>query len=90
MRKKGFTLIELSVVITIIALLSIDLSILMPSLKKVKYLAMRLQGTTNINSQAIIFKLYAKGGAEWLTDRLASLSNLVADFFNLLIPLRIA
>ena len=56
MQKKGFTLIELLVVIAIIALL---LSILMPSLQKVKYIARRLQCTANIKSQAAVLKIYA-------------------------------
>jgi prepilin-type N-terminal cleavage/methylation domain-containing protein len=54
--KKGFTLIELLVVIAIIALL---LSILMPALQKVKYIARRVQCMTNIKSQSLVQKLYA-------------------------------
>jgi len=55
-RKKAFTLIELLVVIAIIALL---LSILMPSLQKVKQHAQRLYCVSNIKSQALAFFTYA-------------------------------
>ncbi len=55
-KKNAFTLIELLVVIAIIALL---LSILMPALKKVKYIARRLLCTANIKSQVLSQKVYA-------------------------------
>ncbi|MCX5636960.1 MAG: type II secretion system protein [Planctomycetota bacterium] len=55
-RKNGFTLIELLVVIAIIALL---LSIIMPSLRKAKYLVHRIYCTNNIKNQAIIQKMYS-------------------------------
>ena len=55
-RKKGFTLIELLVVIAVIALL---VSILMPSLQKARWLAMRAVCISNIHSQVLAQLLYA-------------------------------
>jgi len=55
-RKKGFTLIELLVVIAVIALL---VSILMPSLQKARWLAMRAVCISNIHSQVLAQHLYA-------------------------------
>jgi len=54
--KKGFTLIELLVVISIIALL---LSILMPSLQKVKEQAKRTLCSSNLHQAYIALNLYA-------------------------------
>lgn len=54
--KKAFTLIELLVVIAIIALL---LSILMPSLSKVKSLAQTIVCATNLRSYGIALHMYA-------------------------------
>jgi prepilin-type N-terminal cleavage/methylation domain-containing protein len=54
--KKAFTLIELLVVISIIALL---LSILMPSLQRVKDLASRVVCSSNLKQQGIAFGTYA-------------------------------
>jgi prepilin-type N-terminal cleavage/methylation domain-containing protein len=56
MAKKGFTLIELLVVIAIIAML---LAIIMPGLRKAKYMVERIYCTNNIRSQAVIQKLYS-------------------------------
>jgi prepilin-type N-terminal cleavage/methylation domain-containing protein len=55
-KKEGFTLIELLVVISIIALL---LSIMMPSLQKVKQKAQRVVCMNNIKSQYIVQISYA-------------------------------
>lgn len=57
MRKLGFTLIELLVVIAIIALL---LSILMPSLRKVKKQARKVVCQSNLKQWGVIFTLYAQ------------------------------
>ena len=54
--KSGFTLIELLVVIAIIALL---LSILMPSLSKVRTLAKRIVCSTNQHDMGIAFNMYS-------------------------------
>ena len=54
-RKKGFTLIELLVVISIIAML---LSILMPSLQKVKESAKKVVCQTNLKQQGVACALY--------------------------------
>jgi prepilin-type N-terminal cleavage/methylation domain-containing protein/prepilin-type processing-associated H-X9-DG protein len=76
MKKKGFTLIELLVVIAIIALL---LSILMPSLHKVKKIAQTVVCSSNMKQLAIGNLLYAaefddkivlaasENGEMWLT-----------------------
>jgi prepilin-type N-terminal cleavage/methylation domain-containing protein len=56
MRKKGFTLVELLVVITIIALL---LAILLPALKFAKERAMRVQCGSNLKQMGIANALYA-------------------------------
>ncbi len=53
--KKGFTLIELLVVISIIALL---LSILLPSLQRVKMLTRRVVCSSNLRQQGIAFGVY--------------------------------
>ena len=57
-KPKGFTLIELLVVISIIALL---LSILMPSLHKVKSQAQRVICQANLRQWATIFTAYGNG-----------------------------
>ena len=54
----GFTLIELLVVISIIALL---LSILMPSLRKAKSLAVRLRCTHNLKQIDLAMNMYLSG-----------------------------
>jgi prepilin-type N-terminal cleavage/methylation domain-containing protein len=51
----GFTLVELLVVIAIIALL---LSILMPSLRKAKFTAMRLSCSHNLRQIGLAFNMY--------------------------------
>lgn len=56
--KKGFTLIELLVVIAIIALL---LSIIMPSLSKVKEIAKRVLDANNQRQVGIAVSVYAEG-----------------------------
>ena len=56
MKKKAFTLIELLVVISVIALL---LSILMPSLKKVKLHAKRIICLSNLRNLATAWVMYA-------------------------------
>jgi prepilin-type N-terminal cleavage/methylation domain-containing protein/prepilin-type processing-associated H-X9-DG protein len=56
-QKKGFTLIELLVVIAIIALL---LSILMPSLQKVKAVAQSVVCRSNLRQMTMGLKLYAQ------------------------------
>jgi len=57
MRKKGFTLIELLVVIAIIAIL---LSILLPSLNKVKQVARDVVCRSNIKQWSLIFAMYTQ------------------------------
>ena len=54
--RKAFTLIELLVVIAIIALL---LAVIVPALKRAKYLAMRMQCTSNVRQQSLAFINYA-------------------------------
>ena len=56
MKKKGFTLVELLVVISIIALL---IAILMPALSKVKTFAYQLLCGTNLNGLGKAMLLYA-------------------------------
>ncbi len=56
LRKKGFTLVELLVVISIIALL---LSILMPSLGRARAMAQQVVCLTNIKQNGSAFLLYA-------------------------------
>lgn len=57
MRKKGFTLVELLVVISIIALL---LAILMPSLQKAKKQAAKVVCLSNIKQWGLIINLYTE------------------------------
>jgi len=59
--KYGFTLVELLVVISIIALL---LSILMPSLRKARYAAQRTLCMNNVKQQYLIQVLYATDNAD--------------------------
>ncbi len=66
---KGFTLIELLVVISIIALL---MSILMPSLSKVKDMTRTLVCTTQVRSWAQFFFMYCEGNADKLPSGPAS------------------
>lgn len=66
---KGFTLIELLVVIAIIALL---LSVVLPSLNRVKEYSRRTICATNMRSLATLVTLYAQGNDDYippLTDR---------------------
>ena len=65
MRKKGFTLIELLVVIAIIALL---LSIVLPSLKKVKELARRTVCQVNLRSIHAGWTMYADDYNDKVSD----------------------
>ena len=58
MRKKGFTLIELLVVIAIIALL---LSVILPSLKKVKETAKGMLCLNNQKQMGLFLSMYAQG-----------------------------
>ncbi len=61
MKKKGFTLVELLVVISIIALL---MSILMPTLAKVRAMALRAVCSTNLSSLHKAFLAYAHDNYE--------------------------
>jgi len=56
--RSGFTLVELLVVIGIIALL---LSILMPSLRKARSIAMRLACASNLKQISLAMNLYLNG-----------------------------
>ena len=56
-RKKGFTLIELLVVIAVITLM---LAVLMPALKKAKFIAGRVVCMANIKDQYLSQILYAE------------------------------
>ena len=58
LQSKAFTLIELLVVISIIALL---LAIIMPSLKRAKYLAQRIVCSNNVHQQLVAQLTYAAG-----------------------------
>lgn len=69
-RRRAFTLIELLVVIAIIALL---LAIIMPGLKKAKYLAMRMQCTSNVRQQYMAFINYATGNDGRYPEHMGSL-----------------
>ena len=64
-RKRGFTLIELLVVIAIIALL---LSILMPSLGKVKKQAMSILCLSNQRSLTMCWHTYAMENSEKMVN----------------------
>lgn len=66
-KKKGFTLIELLVVIGIIALL---LSIVLPSLKKVKAKARQLVCKSNLRSIHTALIMYAEDNNDKVTDPL--------------------
>lgn len=65
MRKKGFTLIELLVVIAIIALL---LSIILPSLKKVKEVSRRTVCQINLRSIYTAWAMYAEDYDDKVSD----------------------
>ncbi len=85
MKRKGFTLVELLVVIAVIALL---MGILMPALAKVRQIAQRIMCGTNLSGIAKAMQVYAndyeddlpRGGrriAYWSDDgTLGGLSNL--------------
>lgn len=62
MRKKGFTLVELLVVISIIALL---MSILVPSLARAREQAKRVICTTNLRQIGLANSLYAHDSDDW-------------------------
>ncbi len=68
--RRAFTLIELLVVIAIIGLL---LAIVMPALKKAKYLAMRMQCTSNVRQQYLVFVNYATDNNGRFPEHMASL-----------------
>jgi prepilin-type N-terminal cleavage/methylation domain-containing protein/prepilin-type processing-associated H-X9-DG protein len=92
LRKKGFTLVELLVVISIIALL---LSILMPSLNKVRVMGRRVACQAELKQWAVVFQVYAEsnngrnhnfwphlsiyGGTETYDD---SLKKLAVELFK--------
>jgi len=86
--KKAFTLIELLVVISIIALL---LSILMPSLQKVKSLARRIVCASNLRQNGLAFALYANDNRECVfayvgdsvfTATVQSWDSILAPYFS--------
>lgn len=91
-RKKGFTLIELLVVIAIIALL---LSILMPSLHKVKQVAQRTVCGSNQHQVGIAMLAYSEeynskfpaisglGSGGWLHDTTYIAAMHIMDFASL-------
>ena len=69
-QKKGFTLIELLVVVAIIGLL---LAVIVPALSKAKYLAMRMQCTSNVRQQYLAFANYAADNDGRFPEHMASL-----------------
>jgi len=71
-KKKGFTLIELLVVISIIALL---LSILMPSLQKVKQQARILVCKSNLHQLGVANVSYAADNNDWFPGQTNVRSN---------------
>ncbi len=76
MSKKGFTLIELLVVIAIIALL---LSILMPSLQKVKNQASAVVCMSNQKQLAMAWFMYAEANDGKVVDAGPRLSGFITD-----------
>lgn len=83
MKKEAFTLIELLVVIAIIALL---LSILMPSLSKVKEQAKEVVCRSHLHQWGIVFPLYAQDNndkfmpgidEDWATGRYSWIYTLI-------------
>ncbi len=87
MNKKGFTLIELLVVISIIALL---LSILMPSLQKVKELSRRVVCSSNMKQIGLGFSIHSNDNKDYTTPDYRKLVNgnyvpwdaLLAPYFS--------
>ncbi len=71
-KAQGFTLIELLVVISIIALL---LSILVPSLSRVKEMARRTRCRSNFHSIGISFSMYAAGNNNVFPPQFAGLDT---------------
>lgn len=65
-KKKAFTLIELLVVIAIIAVL---VAILMPSLRRSKILAVRVQCNANLHAIQAAAQIYSNDFNEWFPSR---------------------
>jgi prepilin-type N-terminal cleavage/methylation domain-containing protein len=62
-RRRGFTLVELLVIVSIIAILS---SLLLPALARAKNIAKRAQCFNNERQLGIAWHLYATDSADWL------------------------
>jgi prepilin-type N-terminal cleavage/methylation domain-containing protein len=74
LKRKGFTLIELLVVIAIIALL---LSILIPTLTKVKYTVEEVMCKNNLHQYALATELYATEQNDWYPSAWESLYSQI-------------
>ena len=77
--KKAFTLVELLVVISIIALL---LSILMPSLSKARDSAKDAICKSNCRSMGIICQAYAAGNNGYFPAHTNGWPSMVVDYWN--------